>query len=150
MLFRSVTAGAEVAQKAFGKILDLTRPIFDFNGVVATWFRKTFMDGMAAHIPFELFQLMIVIVEIGIGLALFGGFFTWIAAAVSIVMCFVFTLSGMFSWEQLWFVFAAVLCLGGMGRSFGLDCWNVPLWKRWWNGTKFARRTHFYSDEPTK
>lgn len=146
----TVTAGAEVAQKTFGKILDLTKPIFDVNGVVATWFRKTFMDGMASHIPFELFQLMIVVVEIGIGLALFGGFFTWIAAAVSIVMCFVFTLSGMFSWEQLWFVFAAVLCLGGMGRSFGLDCWNVPLWKRWWNGTKFARRTHFYSDDPTK
>ncbi|HPD80397.1 MAG TPA: FAD-dependent oxidoreductase [Spirochaetia bacterium] len=146
----AVTNGAQAAETVFGKILDLSKPIFNINGPVATWFRKTFMDGIAAHIPFELFQLMIVIVEIGVGLALFGGFFTWIAAAVSIVMCIVFTLSGMFSWDQLWFVFAAVLCLGGMGRAFGLDYFTVPLWKRWWNGTRFARKTHLYADEPTK
>ncbi len=146
----AVTNGAQTAERVFGKIIDLSKPIFDINGPVATWFRKTFMDGIAAHIPFELFQLMIVLVEIGIGLALFGGFFTWIAAAVSIVMCIVFTLSGMFSWDQLWFVFAAILCLGGMGRAFGLDYFAVPLWKRWWNGTKFARKTHLYADEPTK
>lgn len=146
----TAATGTEAAQHTFGKILDLARPIFTSNGPVATWFRKTFMDSIAAYIPFEIFQLMIVAVEIGIGLALFGGFFTWIAAAVSIAMCFVFTLSGMFAWEQLWFIFAAVLCLGGMGRSFGLDYYTVPLWKRWWNGTRFARKNYLYADEPTK
>lgn len=146
----AVSNGAQTAERVFGKILDLSKPIFSIDGPVATWFRKTFMDGIAAHIPFELFQLMIVLVEIGIGLALFGGFFTWIAAAVSIVLCVIFTLSGMFAWDQLWFVFAAVLCLGGMGRAFGLDYFTVPLWKRWWNGTRFARKTRLYTDEPTK
>ncbi len=143
-------AAAEGASQAFGKVWDLTKPIFDFNGPVSTWFRVTFMDGLFSRIPFQGFQAMIVVMEIAIGLALFGGFFTWWAAVASVGMCLVFTLSGMFAWDQLWFVFAAILMLGGAGRSFGLDYWGVPFFKRWWNGTKFARRWHFYADDPSK
>lgn len=143
-------AVAEGAGKALGKVWDLTKPIFDFNGPISTWFRTTFMDGFFAHLHFGAFQAMIVILEILIGLALFGGCFTWLAAVASIGMCVVFTLSGMFAWDQLWFVFAAILCMGGLGRAFGLDYWVVPFFKRWWNGTKFARKTYFYADDPTK
>ncbi len=108
------------------------------------------MDGVFAHLPFQAFQLMIVLAEIAIGLAMMGGLFTWWAAVASIGMCVVFTLSGMFAWDQLWFVFAAVLLMGGAGRAFGLDCWAVPLCKRWWNGTKLARRRFWYLDLPSK
>jgi NADH dehydrogenase len=146
----AVAAVADTTTKAFKAVWDLTKPIFDFNGPISTWFRTTFMDGMAAYLPFQFFQLMVVCAEIGIGLALFGGLFTWWAAAASIVMCVVFTLSGMFAWDQLWFVFAAVLMLGGAGRAFGLDCWVVPFCKKWWNGTKIARRNHWYLDGPAK
>ena len=93
-------AVVEGATQVFGKYWDLSKPIFDFNGPVSTWFRTTFMDGMFAFLPFELFQLMIVGMEIVIGLALFGGFFTWFAAVASIGMCVIFTLSGMFAWED--------------------------------------------------
>ena len=146
----AVDAAGDAVAQAFEKVWDLTKPIFSFNGPIATWFRTTFMDGMAAAIPFELFQLMVVGVEIAIGLALIGGLFTWWAAAASIVMCIVFTLSGMFAWDQLWFIFAAFLMLGGAGRAFGLDCWVVPFCKKWWNGTKLARRNHWYLDGPSK
>jgi NADH dehydrogenase len=146
----AVAAVADTATKTFAKVWDLTKPIFDFNGPISTWFRTTFMDGMAAYLPFQFFQLMVVFAEIGIGLALFGGLFTWWAAAASIVMCVVFTLSGMFAWDQLWFVFAGFLMLGGAGRAFGLDCWVVPFCKKWWNGTKIARRNHWYLDGPAK
>jgi NADH dehydrogenase len=129
---------------------DFTSPILDLNGPLAAWVRTTFMDGMMAHIPFQSFQLMIVLTEIGIGLAMMGGLFTWWAAAVSIVMCIVFTLSGLFRWNQVWFIFAGFLMLGGAGRAFGLDCWVVPLFKKWWNGTRFARRRHWYLDGPAK
>ena len=143
----ATSAGTEAA---FNGVWNLANPIFDFNGVVATWFRTTFMDGMASYLPFQFFQLMVVLVEIGIGLAMIGGLFTWWAAAVSIVMCIVFTLSGMFAWNQVWFVFAGFLLLGGAGRAFGLDCWVVPLFKKWWNGTRLARRRHWYLDGPSK
>lgn len=146
----AVEAVAEGATQAFGKVWDLTKPIFDFNGPISTWFRTTFMDGIFSKLPFQGFQTMIVVMEIAIGLALFGGFFTWWAAVASIGMCLVFTLSGMFAWDQLWFVFAAILMMGGAGRAFGLDYWTVPMFKKWWNGTKFARKWHFYADDPTK
>ena len=108
------------------------------------------MDGIFASIPFQVFQSMVVATEIGIGLILLGGLFTWFGAVGSIGLCLVFTLSGMFRWDQLWFVFAAIVMMGGAGRAFGLDYWSVPFFKRWWNGTRFARRTHLYGDDPTK
>jgi NADH:ubiquinone reductase (H+-translocating) len=138
------------ATDGFGKFWDMNKTIFNIDGPVATWFRTVFMDSLAAYIPFNLFQLAIVLVEIAIGLALFGGLFTWPAAAVSIVMCIVFTLSGMFSWGQLWFVFAAFLFLGGGGRAFGLDSFVMPVLKKWWNGTRFARKRHWYLDGPSR
>jgi NADH dehydrogenase len=146
----AVSAASGAAESAFQGVWDLSKSIFDVNGAVATWFRTTFMDGMAAHIPFQMFQLMVVLAEIGIGLAMMGGLFTWWAAALSIVLCLVFTLSGMFAWNQVWFLFAGFLLLGGAGRAFGLDCWVVPVFKKWWNGTRFARRRYWYLDGPSK
>ncbi|MDP2790963.1 MAG: NAD(P)/FAD-dependent oxidoreductase, partial [Rectinemataceae bacterium] len=140
----------EAVEKTFKVVWDLAKPIFDPQSGLVTWFRTTFMDGIFAFLPFSLFQIMIVVMEIAIGLALFGGCFTWIAAVASIAMCVIFTMSGMFAWNQLWFVFAAIVMMGGAGRAFGCDYWVVPVIKRWWNGTKFARNWHFYGDDPTK
>jgi len=128
----------------------LTKPILDPNSGLVTWFRQTFMDGIFAYLPFTVLQVMVVFMEMAIGLALFGGCFTWLAAAGSLVMCAMFTLTGMFAWNQAWFVFAGILMLGGLGRSFGLDYWLIPAIKRWWNGTRFARKWHFYAGDPTK
>jgi NADH dehydrogenase len=146
------TAGATAAAvpAAPGPWLDPTKNIIDPSSGLVTWFRHTFMDGIAAHIPYTWFQVIVVFTEMLIGLALFGGLFTWWAAVLSIVLCVVFSLSGMFAWNQLWFVFAGILMMGGAGRAFGLDSWVVPFFKNWWNGTRFARRTRFYADEPTR
>ncbi len=133
-----------------GPWLDTTHNILDPASGLVTWFRHTFMDGIFSHLHYSVFQVMIVMMELLIGLALFGGFFTWFAAVASIGLCIIFTLSGMFAWNQLWFVFAAIVMMGGAGRAFGLDSFTVPLFKRWWNGTRLARRTRFYADEPTK
>ena len=145
----AVIAASGAASPFYG-VWNLDASIFDMYGPVATWFRTTFMDGMASYLHFGAFQLMIVLVEMGIGLALMGGLFTWWAAVVSIVMCFVFTFSGMFAWNQVWFIFAGFLCMGGAGRAFGLDCWVVPFFKKWWNGTRLARKRHWYLDGPSK
>jgi NADH dehydrogenase len=148
------TAAAGAAQGAAhavpGPWLDTTHNILDPSWGIVTWFRHTFMDGIFAHLNYSVFQVLIVMTELLIGLALFGGFFTWFAAVASIGLCIIFTLSGMFAWNQAWFIFAAILMMGGAGRAFGLDSFTVPLFKRWWNGTRLARRTRFYADEPTK
>jgi NADH dehydrogenase len=146
----AVSSATVTVNTTFEGVWDTAGTIFNTNGVVATWFRTTFMDGLLAYVPFQGFQLMVVLVEIAIGLAMIGGLFTWWAAVVSCVMCVIFSLSGLFYWYQLWFLFAGILLLGGGGRAFGLDCWVVPLFKKWWNGTKFARRRHWYLDGPSK
>ena len=144
-----VVQNAEAVGRAFGKVWDLGNNIIPYDSGFVTWFRETFMDGIAAYIHYPVFQTLIVLVEIGIGLALIGGCFTFLAAGVSIIMCLVFTFSGMFAWDQAWFVFAAFLLLGGTGRALGLDHWIMPALKRWWNGTKFARRLHWFVGEPS-
>ncbi len=144
----AVEGAAEQAGEVFGKIWDTSDAILSFNGPVVVWFRETFMDGMAAYLPFQFFQVMVIVAEVAIGLALMGGLFTWLAAAASIVLCLVFTLSGMFAWNQLWFIFAGILMLGGAGRGLGLDHWVMPWIKNWWNGRKLAKKSYLYSGEP--
>jgi NADH dehydrogenase len=129
-------ASAAPAPAAFHDIWDLTKPIF--------------MDGLFSYLPYPVFQSTVVVTEIGIGLIFLGGFFTWLGAVASIGLTLVFTLSGMFRWDQAWFLFAAITMMGGAGRAFGLDYWSVPLFKKRWNGTRFARRSHLYGDDPTK
>ena len=141
-------AAATAVSSAAGPLWDTANSIFAIDGAVATWFRQTFMDGMMAHLPYQFFQVMIVSVEMLIGLALIGGLFTFPAAGVSIIMCLVFILSGMFTWAQLWFIFAAIVMLGGAGRNCGLDYWVMPWLKKWWNGTTLAHKSYLYFGEP--
>lgn len=127
---------------------DLEAPIFAWNSPLVTWFRETFMDGLFALLPYQFFQVMIVGTEVAIGLALMAGLLTWPAAVVSIGMCVVFTLSGMFAWNQLWFIFIAIVMMGGAGHVAGLDHWVMPWLKDRWNSTKLAQRTFLYDGEP--
>ena len=149
---QAVSGGAEAvaqgAHRAWDVIWDLDKTVIPWGSGFVTWFREVFMDGIASHIDFAVFQTLVVGVECLIGLALIGGLFTFPAAGVSIIMCFVFIFSGLFSWSQVWFIFAAFLLLGGAGRTLGLDYWVQPWLKKWWNRTALAKSTYLYFDEP--
>ena len=139
---------ADGAAEAFGLIWDTSKSIIPYDSGFVTWFREIFMDSMAAYIPYQLFQAMVVNVKILIGLALIGGLFTFPAAGVSIILCFVFIFSGMFSWGQLWFIFAAIVMFGGAGRSFGLDHYVLPFLGKKWRSLSLVQRYHLYGGEP--
>ncbi|AHC16808.1 FAD-dependent oxidoreductase [Salinispira pacifica] len=136
------------AEAVNGWTINLDQTIFQWDSPIVVWFRETFMDGLFALLPYQLFQVMIVGAEVAIGLALIAGLFTWPAAVASIGLVFVFILSGMFSWAQLWFLFLAIVMMGGAGHVAGLDHWVMPWLKRRWNSTQLAQRTHLYTDEP--
>jgi len=145
----------DVATSAVSTVTDnqpwsfnLDAPIMPTDFFLVTWFRQLFMDGIMSYIPYQLFQMAIVGTEIAIGLALMGGLMTFGAAAASIGMCLVFTLSGMFTWSQLWFVFMAIVLLGGSGHVLGLDHWVMPWLKKFWNSTKIAQKLYLYDGEP--
>lgn len=79
-----------------------------------------------------IFQFMIVLAEIGIGLALISGTFTFIAAAASLGLIVNFILSTGFYDYNWWFIPAALCLLGGAGRAFGVDHYLMPYLMRQW------------------
>lgn len=137
-----------VGQAAPGFNLDVKSAVLASDNPLVVWFRTTFMDGIFAHIPFQVLQVMVVSMELAIGLAFFGGFLTFPVAVVSIGMCLMFTLTGLFAWNQLWFIFAAIVMMGGAGKILGLDYWVMPWLKARWNGNRWVQRRHWYVGEP--
>lgn len=78
-----------------------------------------------------LFQKLIVITEIGLGIAFIVGLFTFIAGLVSIAMNINFLLStGLPSTNtglpDLWYIMASIAMLAGAGRTLGIDYYLIP------------------------
>lgn len=95
-----------------------------------------------------MMQVGLVLTEIGIGLALISGTFTFVASAASIGLGLMFIVSAMGGPELFWYIFAALVMLGGAGKGFGLDHWVMRWVKDFWNRQKIAKRSHLYLDEP--
>ena len=85
-------------------------------------------------------QRIVVLVEIGLGLALIVGLFTFLASGVSAAMTVNFVLCAMAGWDTLWFFFGSIALMGGAGRVFGLDYYVMPWINKivgnWWLGKK--------------
>lgn len=86
------------------------------------------------------FQRIVVLIEIGMGLCLIAGLFTFIFSAVSAGMVLNFILCAMAGWDILWYFFGAIALMGGAGRTFGLDYYIMPwitrLADNFWHGKK--------------
>ncbi|GFH40323.1 NAD(P)/FAD-dependent oxidoreductase [Lactococcus insecticola] len=83
-------------------------------------------------------QKFMSVLEVALALALIVGAFTWLAAASTAALTVMFSLSGMFYWVNIWFIFAAIALMNGSGRAFGLDKWIQPWIQKhffgWWYG----------------
>ena len=86
------------------------------------------------------FQRIVVLIEIGIGLCLIAGLFTFICSVVSAGMPINFILCAMAGWDILWFIFGSIALMGGAGRTFGLDYYIMPWITRiadnFWHGKR--------------
>lgn len=108
----------------------------DFNMV--PWFLQNVVlasDGMAMF-----FQVLVVILEIGVGLMLLGGAFTFIASIISLgLMTMFLTSTGLYE-KSWWMFFASFATMGGAGRAFGLDYYLIPylanVWDSFWKNRK--------------
>lgn len=79
-----------------------------------------------------LFQTLIVLAEVGLGIAFITGTFTFIAALGSIGLNINFILStGLYEYNW-WYIPAALCMLGGAGRAFGVDHYLMPYLMRQW------------------
>lgn len=137
----AATSGASQAAEGGQATANTVTPILSESPRFYTWFMDTFIAPFAF-----IFQAFVVIAEIGIGLALIGGIFTFIASAASIFLALNFILSAMAGKEILWYIFAGIALMGGAGRSFGLDYYVLPWINKWWKKTRFAKRSRLFID----
>ena len=132
-------AGAATAASQYGE------PLIPALGIY-TWFADHVLSA-SAGLSFVL-QIIVVLAEVAIGLALVGGLFTFLASVASIGLGLMFIASGWGNPELLWYIFAAIVMLGGAGRAIGLDHYVMPWLKKWWQGRRLAQRTYLYTGEP--
>lgn len=79
-----------------------------------------------------VFQIMIVLTEVALGLAFISGTFTFIASLGSLALITNFILSTGFYDYNYWYIPAALCMLGGAGRAFGIDYYLMPYLMRQW------------------
>lgn len=136
-------ASVSQAIASTGAVKQFAPPLLSQPLAIFTWVNDTFV----AQAPY-IFQLMIVLAEVGIGLALFAGLFTFPAAIVSLGLSVMFLIGALAGKEILWYMAVSIVMLGGAGKAFGLDYWVMPYLKKLWNKTPLAKKTYFYLDEP--
>jgi NADH:ubiquinone reductase (H+-translocating) len=91
-------------------------------------------------------QVMIVLMELAVGLALMGGLLTAPASAASLVLQLMFiTTTGLYL-NTIWMIFASVACLIGAGHTIGLDYYAIPWIKRGWKKLPWIKKWYFYND----
>lgn len=93
-----------------------------------------------------VFQTLMVIGEIAVGLCLIGGLFSAIASIVSILMGLMIWSSGMAPYEMLWYLAGGVATIGGSGSTFGLDYWVLPWLKARWKKIGFVKKWYLFTE----
>ena len=111
---------AETGEKVF-------QIVFEYTPKWYAWIADTIIIPNAL-----LFQVLIVLTEIGLGIAFITGTFTFLAAIVSLGMNINFLLSTGLYPENWWFIPASLAMLGGAGRAFGVDHYLIPYLMRQW------------------
>lgn len=94
-----------------------------------------------------VFQIVIVIAEILVGLALAGGLFTFLSSSASLVLQALFLTSTGLYMGSWWMIVASIAVLIGGGQIFGLDYWLTPPFKKWWLKRKFIKKWYLYNDD---
>jgi Pyridine nucleotide-disulphide oxidoreductase. len=129
-----IVDGTAVSTADFAKI-DLFH-LGDFN--LVPWLIRNVVlatEGIAMF-----FQVLVVLAEIGIGLMLLGGAFSFTASAVSLGLLAMFVSSTGLYRDTWWMVFASIAVMGGAGRAFGLDYYLIPwlnnVWEFLWKNRK--------------
>lgn len=127
-----------------GATHNLVRYALRVPNFITDWFRDSVI--LSSDTLILIFQNMIVISEIGMGLALMGGLFTFLASAYSIVLLAMFLMMNGLYFGQLWMIFAGLAVMIGGGSTFGLDYYVSPWLKKVWKNLPWVKKNYLYND----
>lgn len=131
-------SGKQLAESSLGDLA------FKLDIPVMNWFvQNVILSGDGIQLAMQIF---IVLAEILIGLALIGGLFTTPAAAVSLVLQFMFVATTGLYLNTFWMIFAGIAVLIGAGRTLGLDYYAMPALKKAWKNIPIVRKLYIYND----
>lgn len=138
-LFRVIfVSGKDLAHSSIGDYA------FKLDVPLVNWFINNLI--LTNNTVQMIMQIIIVLAEILIGLALIGGLFTTPASAVSLVLQAMFvTTTGLYL-GTFWMIFAGIAVLIGAGRTFGLDYYVMPYLKGKWKNVRWVRKWYLYHD----
>lgn len=123
-------------------------PVPGFIYDISNWFMDLMFynpDGSYTFLA-KWFQIGMVCAEIVFGVMLIVGLFTAISALATIGMAVMIWTTKMAATEMLWYVGAAIACIGGSGSVFGLDYYVLPWLKKQWKRIPLVRRWYLYTD----
>lgn len=136
---QTATSGASATTGASEAATEFATPILSEMPGWFEWFMQLVLPNADVAIFMQKFM---VFVELGIGLALVFGLFTWLASAASAGFLVMFTLSAMLGWDKVWALPASITLMNGAGRTIGLDYWVIPFLQnklgRLWYGKEQA------------
>ncbi|WP_459128701.1 FAD-dependent oxidoreductase [Guggenheimella bovis] len=146
----SMMGGGDAASSASQAAAEAPKalPVPDFIKAISDWFMDLLFynpDGSYTALA-PIFQAFMVVMEIGIGLALIAGLFTFLASFASMGMAFMIYLSGMASAEMLWYFFSALAVLLSSGSVIGLDYWVIPWLKERWKKWGWVKKWYLFTD----
>jgi NADH:ubiquinone reductase (H+-translocating) len=134
---QDATSGASAGASAGEAAAEFAKPIIK---EIPGWYSAIMQVMMPNPEVAVWFQRIVVLMEIGMGLCLIAGLFTFICSGVSAGMVVNFILCAMAGWDILWFFFGSIALMGGAGRTFGLDYYIMPwitrLADNFWHGKK--------------
>lgn len=143
-LYDATSAASATEGAADGAAAATTQPIPIIKEMPG--FFKSIMKVLIPNADIAIwFQRIVVITELGIGLLLIAGLFTWLASAASAFLVVNFILSAMAGWEILWYFFSAIALMSGAGKTFGLDYFVMPWIQKWFSNIWFGKRKPVYS-----
>jgi len=121
----------------------LFRIVYDYTPRWYAWIAENIVLPNAM-----IFQVLIVLAEVGIGIALITGTFTFIASLASLALLANFALSTGLYPDVWWYIPAALAMLGGAGRAFGVDYYLMPYLMKMWRYVVRNRRIDLFLRKP--
>lgn len=140
------TSGATLVEEGAEVVEALFVPDFIANIVESSMGLMFYNADGSFTFMATIFQTMMVVGEILVGLCLIAGLFTAFASIVSLVMTGMIWSSSMAPPEMLWYMFAGVSLIGGSGSVFGMDYYVLPFLKKNWKKIKFVKKWYIYTE----